>query len=56
MLDDGPIQTRERISAELGRLAFYLADREDLRLGLVLEDALLGAVDPGDVGLAQAGA
>ena len=50
VLDDGPIETREGIAVEMGRLAFHLADGEQRVIGLVLEDSLLAAVQPGHVG------
>ena len=54
MLHDGAIETGERVAIEMRGLAVDIADREQRVVGLVLEDPLLAAVQPGDVGAADA--
>ena len=49
MLDDGTVETRERVTVEVRRLTVHLADRKHRVIGLVLEHPLLTAVQPGDV-------
>ena len=50
VLHDGAIETGEGIGVEVRRLAVHLTHGKGLVLGLVLEDALFGVIDPGDVG------
>ena len=53
MLHDGAIESGEWVAIEMRGFAVDIADREQRVVGLVLEYALLTAIQPSDVGAAD---